>query len=72
MPTGPTRSTRCTTSIPEKAKSLLEEAGWTDSDGDGIRDKDGVKFEWECCTRRVSATYEQQLPYMQQAWKDVG
>jgi len=23
-------------------------AGWTDSDGDGIRDKDGVKFEWEC------------------------
>jgi len=29
---------------PEKAAALLDEAGWKDSDGDGVRDKDGIKL----------------------------
>jgi peptide/nickel transport system substrate-binding protein len=28
-----------------KATALLDEAGWTDTDGDGIRDKDGLKMK---------------------------
>jgi peptide/nickel transport system substrate-binding protein len=35
---------------PEKAKQILEDAGWKDSDGDGIREKDGLKAKIELCT----------------------
>jgi peptide/nickel transport system substrate-binding protein len=30
---------------PDKAKSLLDEAGWTDSNGNGTRDKDGQELQ---------------------------
>jgi peptide/nickel transport system substrate-binding protein len=35
---------------PEKSKSILEEAGWTDADGDGVREKDGLRAKVELCT----------------------
>jgi peptide/nickel transport system substrate-binding protein len=31
---------------PEAAKKLLDDAGWSDHDGDGVRDKDGVPFRF--------------------------
>jgi peptide/nickel transport system substrate-binding protein len=57
---------------PEMAMQLLDEAGWVDEDGDGIREKDGVSFTFECIFSEGVAQYDQQLPYMQQAWRDVG
>ena len=35
---------------PAKAIEILEAAGWTDADGDGIREKDGLKAKIELCT----------------------
>jgi peptide/nickel transport system substrate-binding protein len=35
---------------PETAKSTLEAGGWVDSDGDGVREKDGLKAKIELCT----------------------
>lgn len=57
---------------PEMAMSLLEEAGWVDEDGDGIREKDGQKLTMEVIYSEGTATYPVQIPYMQDAWKDVG
>ncbi|MGQ0611616.1 MAG: peptide ABC transporter substrate-binding protein [Paracoccaceae bacterium] len=37
-------NTACLTQDIEGAKALLEASGWTDSDGDGVRDKDGKKL----------------------------
>ena len=34
---------------PEKAKTILEDAGWTEGEG-GIREKDGLKAKIELCT----------------------
>jgi len=38
---------------PAKAIEILEAGGWVDSDGDGVREKDGVKAIIELCTTAV-------------------
>lgn len=35
---------------PELARTLLDEAGWTDQDGDGVREKDGVRLSFAITT----------------------
>lgn len=35
---------------PARAKSMLRQRGWRDSDKDGVLDKDGVKFEFDLLT----------------------
>jgi peptide/nickel transport system substrate-binding protein len=56
---------------PEKAGALLDEAGWT-MGGDGIREKDGQRLTFEMTYSEGYAPYEVQVPYMQQAWREVG
>ena len=52
---------------PTEAKRLLDESGWVDSDGDGVREKDGVKLELDHATtiredrQDVQAVMQQQL-----------
>jgi peptide/nickel transport system substrate-binding protein len=57
---------------PERAEALLAEAGWTDGDGDGILDKDGEQFSFELIYRTGSPIDEQQVTYMQDAWRAIG
>lgn len=42
----------------KKAGQLLNEAGWVDSDGDGLRDKNGVAFRFKFMYATDSLIYE--------------
>lgn len=35
---------------PDEARALLDKAGWRDTDGDGVRDKDGRRLEFKLTT----------------------
>jgi peptide/nickel transport system substrate-binding protein len=57
---------------PEKARALLTEAGWTDTDGDGIVDKDGDSLSFELLYRSGSPKEDQLVAYFQDAWRAIG
>ena len=57
---------------PEQAKQKLDAAGYTDSDGDGVREYQGKPIELRLITRSES-TEEQQMGKLIAGWfKDVG
>ena len=55
-----------------KAKALLAEAGWADSDGDGILDKGGEKFEFTLSTNTGNDRRNAAQILVQAYLKDVG
>jgi peptide/nickel transport system substrate-binding protein len=57
---------------PQKAKALFAEAGWKDTDGDGILDKDGKLFEFEIITNQGNNLRSKTAEILQQKLKKVG
>ena len=64
-------NTECLTQDVEGAKALLEEAGWTDSDGDGVRDKDGKNLSllYQTSTNAVRQDFQ---ALIKQWWSEIG
>jgi len=57
---------------PQKARELLAEAGWTDSDGDGLIDKDGKALSFTILTNNGNKQRSDAATIMQQRLKTVG
>jgi len=57
---------------PEKAKALLAEAGWVDSNGDGVREKDGNELAFTIVTNQGNDLRAKTGEIIQRRFKEVG
>ncbi|HMK34710.1 MAG TPA: peptide-binding protein [Desulfomonilaceae bacterium] len=57
---------------PDLARTLLEDAGWKDTDGDGIIDKDGKPFEFTIITNQGNDLRKNAAVIIQNYLKAVG
>jgi peptide/nickel transport system substrate-binding protein len=57
---------------PEKARALLAEAGWKDTDGDGILDKDGKPFSFRIITNQGNDQRLKTATMVQKRLQDIG
>ena len=61
----------CLTQDLEAAKAMLEDAGWTDEDGDGTREKDGVRLSVLYQTS-VNAVRQDVQALVKEWWEEIG
>lgn len=59
-------------SDPERARQLLESRGWRDSNGDGIREKDGRPLRFTLMTNAGNQRRADVSQILQQQWRQVG
>ncbi len=57
---------------PDTARQLLQQAGATDGDGDGVVEVNGQPLAFELMYSRGNATTDQIVAYMQEAWAEIG
>ncbi len=57
---------------PEAAMALLEESGWVDQDGDGVREKDGQLLEFEISYSDIVKYFETTSIIMQDQLSQIG
>ncbi len=57
---------------PEGCKSLLEEAGWHDNNGDGILERDGNDLEFEILTRQSDPIRSEGVVIIRENFRDIG
>ena len=57
---------------PQKARELLAKAGWRDTDGDGILDKDGKPFAFELITNQGNEVRRKSAEIIQKRLAEVG
>lgn len=57
---------------PVQAKKLLAEAGWRDTDGDGILDKDGEKFSFVMMQIASHPIQQRMMPMLKESYAAAG
>ncbi|MBI2094967.1 MAG: peptide-binding protein [Candidatus Omnitrophica bacterium] len=57
---------------PEKAGLILREAGWRDSDGDGVLEKEGKKFSFSILTNQGNETRKMSCEIIQKSLREIG
>ena len=57
---------------PDKAKALLDEAGWKLNESTGIREKDGQQLKIRWMTYTDSKYVESLIPIVKENWKAIG